>query len=144
MAKNNESQIKNEIFSLLRENQVSYLATCVNDQPYVRPLILFYAYGRFWYVSFKNDPKTAQINANKNVEVCIPLHESGNTGFIRAQGTAKIIKDNNLKADAIDFCYFFDDYFDGADDPDYLLIEIVFHQMSLMRPGETYTSKISL
>lgn len=144
MAKNNESQIRNEIFSLLKENQVSYLATSVNDQPYVRPLILFYAYGRFWYVSFKNDAKSAQITTNKKVEVCIPLHESGNTGYIRAQGTAKIIKDTNLKNDAIDFCYFFDDYFDGCDDPDYMLVEVVFDQMSLMRPGETYSSKINI
>ncbi len=144
MAKSNESQIKNEIYSLLRENQESYLATSVNDQPYVRPLILFYAYNRFWYISFKKDAKTAQIRSNKKIEVCIPLHESGNTGFIRAQGTAKIVNDQNLKAEAIDFCYFFDEYFDGVDDPDYLLIELFFDQMQLMRPGETYSVKVNL
>jgi general stress protein 26 len=144
MAKNNESQIKNEIFSLLRENQESYLATSVNDQAFVRPLILFYAYSRFWYVSFKKDAKTAQIRQNKRVEVCIPLHESGHTGYIRAQGIAKIINDPQLKYEAMDFCYFFDDYFDGADDPDYILIELMFDQMQLMRPGETFSIKVNL
>lgn len=144
MARNNESQIKNEIFSLLKENQESYLATSVNDQPFVRPLILFYAYSRFWYVSFTKDAKTGQIANNKKVEVCIPLRESGNTGYIRAQGTAKIIKDFSLKSEAVDFCYFFDDYFEGVDDPDYLLIELVFDQMQLMRPGETYSTKVNL
>ncbi|HPY95622.1 MAG TPA: pyridoxamine 5'-phosphate oxidase family protein [Candidatus Cloacimonadota bacterium] len=144
MARNTESKLKNEMFSLIRENQESYLATSLNNQPYVRPLILFYAWGRFWYISLKNEAKTAQIQSNKRIEVCIPLRESGNTGYIRAIGSAKIVNDPNLKYDAIDFCYFFDEYFDGADDPNYILIELFFEQMELMRPGDSYSEKINL
>lgn len=144
MGKNNDSQIRQEIFSLIHENQYCYLATALNNQPFLRPMVLFYAYGRFWIVTLKGDAKVQQIQNNQQVEVCIPIHESGDTGFIRAQGSAKIIRDINIKKEAIDFCYFFDDYFEGADDPDYTLIELIFGQMQLMRPGESYSTKISI
>ncbi|MCB5250125.1 MAG: pyridoxamine 5'-phosphate oxidase family protein [Candidatus Cloacimonadales bacterium] len=144
MARNTESKLKSEIFALIKENQESYLATSLNNQPFVRPLILFYAWGRFWYISLKNEAKTAQLKNNNKVEVCIPLRDSGHTGYIRASGIAKIIKDHNLRYDAIDFCYFFDEYFEGADDPNYILIELLFDQMELMRPGESYSEKVNL
>ncbi len=144
MGKNNDSQIKQEIFSLIHENQYCYFSTSLNNQPFLRPMVLFYAYSRFWIVTFKKDAKIQQVQTNNKIEICIPLHETGNTGFIRAQGIAKIIKDNNIKREAIDFCYFFDDYFEGIDDPDYMLIELIFDQMQLMRPGESYSTKLSL
>lgn len=139
MARINESALQQEILTWIRQNQYVYLATCDRQQARVRPVVLFLYESRYFFATFSGDSKVAQIQSNRNVEICVPLSEDGHTGYIRLSGTAKVINDANLKADASEYCFFFDQYFSGYDDPDFALIEFDPDMAEYLRPGESHS-----
>jgi general stress protein 26 len=139
MGRKAEQLTVNDIYSFIGDNQYVYFATTLDNQPKIRPMVLFYIRGRFFFVTFKSDAKIAQVRSNKLCEVLLPLKdEIDNNGYIRMTGTAKICDDVDMKQDAEYFCYFFDQYFDGADDPDFCLIELFFDSFEYMKPGDNH------
>ncbi|MCL2062860.1 MAG: pyridoxamine 5'-phosphate oxidase family protein [Candidatus Cloacimonetes bacterium] len=138
---NDQSSIK-EIYSYISENQYVYFATTLDLQPKIRTMVLFFYKGRFFFVTFTNDSKVAQIKSNKLCEVLLPIQdEIGNKGHIKMTGKAKICSDPDARQDAEYYCYFFDQYYDGADDPDFCLIELDFEFYEIMKPGDSHTKK---
>jgi general stress protein 26 len=144
MARTSESALQQEILAWIGQNQYVYLATVDKKQPRVRPVVLFLAEERYFIATFSGDAKVAQISANKWVEVCVPLTEDGQTGYIRLSGTASIVNNPALRAEAAERCFFFDEYFSGYDDRDYTLIEIDPDTAEYLRPGERYSQTCSL
>ncbi len=144
MARTNESALQQEIAAWIQQNQYVYLATSDKKQARVRPVVMFISDERYFFATFSGDAKVAQIQANKLVEVCVPLSEDGHTGYIRLSGIAKIVNNAALKADASERCFFFDQYFNGYDDPDYTLIEFDPDFAEYLRPGENYSQSCSL
>jgi general stress protein 26 len=144
MAKTNESALQQELLAWIRQNQYVYLATSDKNQARVRPVVLFLHEERYFFATFSGDSKVAQIQSNKNVEICIPLTEDGQTGYIRLRGFASIVNNAALKADASERCFFFDQYFSGYDDPDYTLIEFDPDYAEYLRPGETFSQGCNL
>lgn len=144
MAKASESALQQEIMAWIRQNQYVYLATVDKKQPRVRPLVMFNFGERYFFTTFSGDSKVNQIANNKWVEVCLPLGDSGDTGYIRLAGVAIIVGNTALKAEAAEQCYFFDEYFHGYDDPDYTLIEFVPETAEYLRPGERYSQSLTL
>jgi general stress protein 26 len=144
MARTNESQLQQELMAWIRQNQYVYLATSDKKQARVRPVVLFLYDERYFFATFSSDSKVAQIQNNKLVEICIPLTEDGHTGYIRLSGSAKIVTNAALKAEASERCFFFDQYFSGYDDPDYTLIEFDPELADYLRPGETYSQSCHL
>ncbi|OQC11069.1 MAG: General stress protein 26 [Candidatus Cloacimonetes bacterium ADurb.Bin088] len=136
MSRTSESALQQEIQAWIRQNQYVYLATVDKKQPHVRPIVLFLHDDRYFMATFSGDSKVGQIAGNKWVEICVPLHEDGNTGYIRLTGTARIVSNPSLRAEAAELCYFFDEYFNGPDDPDYALIEFEPNYAEYLRPGE--------
>ncbi|MCB5228586.1 MAG: pyridoxamine 5'-phosphate oxidase family protein [Candidatus Cloacimonetes bacterium] len=143
MARNSESALLGEILSWLRQNQYVYLATCDKKQPRVRPIVLYSFEDRYFFTTFSGNSKVAQVNANRWVEVCVPLQEDGHNGYLRLSGIAKVVSNSGLKAEAAEYCYFFDQFFGGYDDPDYALIEFEPDYVEYMRPGENHTQGCS-
>lgn len=144
MKKNAESALQAEALAFLGSSPYVYLATCDHGQPHVRPMALFCVEDEYWMVTFSGDAKVHQITNNAAIEICYPIREEGNTGYVRATGTSKIVKDRALREAAMEFCYFFDDYFSGVDDPDYTLIQLELTELELMRPGETFSQRCTL
>ncbi|HPT71534.1 MAG TPA: pyridoxamine 5'-phosphate oxidase family protein [Candidatus Cloacimonadota bacterium] len=144
MAKVNESALQSEVMSYFGRYQYAYLSTCDKNQPRVRPVALFYVEDRFWVVTFSGDAKVSQIRSNRNIEICLPIREAGDTGYIRATGTAHIDNDSYNKREASEFCYFFEEYFSGVDDPDFTLLALQLDEFEYMRPGESFSQKFTL
>jgi len=144
MARTTESQLQQEIMAWIGQNQYVYLASCDKKQARVRPVVLFLYDERSFFATFSGDAKVAQIQNNKLVEICIPLSEDGHTGYIRLGGSALIVNNAALKAEASECCFFFDQYFNGYDDPDYTLVEFSPDTAEYLRPGETYSQTCHL
>ncbi|HPB43052.1 MAG TPA: pyridoxamine 5'-phosphate oxidase family protein [Candidatus Syntrophosphaera sp.] len=144
MARTSESALQQEIMAWISQNQYVYLATVDKKQARVRPVVLFMYEDRYFFATFSGDAKVGQISANKWVEVCVPLRESGNTGYIRLTGIARIVTNAVLKAEASERCFFFDEYFHGYDDPDYTLIEFEADFAEYLRPGERTSQTCNL
>jgi general stress protein 26 len=144
MAKANESALQNEVMSYIGRYQYAYLSTCDKNQPRVRPVALFFEKGKFWVITFKGDAKVNQIKNNRNIEICFPIKDDENTGYVRANGVAYIENNTQLKHEASEFCYFFDDYFSGIDDPNFALLCLEMVDFEYMRPGESFSQKFTL
>ncbi len=144
MARTNESSLQQEILSWISRNQYAYLATVDKKQPRVRPVVLFWVEDRYSIVTFSGDSKVQQIAGNKEVEICIPIAYAGQTGYVRLSGIAKIEPSATAKREATEYCYFFDEYFRGFDDPDFTLISFDPAEAEFLRPGETYSQTCQL
>lgn len=85
--------IKNEIFKLMRENLVFYLATVEGDQPRVRWMLLYRADddGIIFHTSNIKDVYK-QIMKNSKCEICF----FGKGTQVRATGTLELIEDEEL------------------------------------------------
>ncbi len=88
--------VKEEIFQLINENPVFYLATMDGDQPRVRGMLLFRAdeNGIIFHTASTKDV-FAQIMKNPKAELCF----QGNGSQIRITGILEQLNDENLKND---------------------------------------------
>ncbi|HPV14460.1 MAG TPA: pyridoxamine 5'-phosphate oxidase family protein [Candidatus Cloacimonadota bacterium] len=139
MARTSDSELMQEILTWIRQNQYVYLATVDKNQARVRPIVMFEYDERYFFTTYSGDAKVGQIHANKRVEVCVPISEDGQNGYVRLMGSAKIVTNNDLRAEAAEYCYFFDQYYSGWDDPDYTLIEFYPEYAEYLRPGENHS-----
>ena len=145
MGKVSDQLTKADLYSYISKQQYVYFATVLEKQPKLRPMTLFFDKGRFFFVTFRNDAKIIQIKSNKWCEVLLPLQdESGSHGYLRMSGFSMICSDAYTRQEATYFCYFFDDFFDGADDPSFCLLELFFDSFELLRPGESHSIKVSI
>ncbi|ABN53834.1 MAG TPA: pyridoxamine 5'-phosphate oxidase family protein [Hungateiclostridium thermocellum] len=91
---------KNEIFNLINQNPVFFLATTDGDQPRVRGMLLYRAdeSGIIFHTGAMKDLYT-QVTKNNKVELCF---YGPNKGIqIRVRGELEIVDDNNLKDEIV-------------------------------------------
>ena len=86
--------LKEEIYKLMNENPVFYLATTEEDQPRVRGMLLFRAdeEGIIFHTGSMKDV-FKQIEKNPKVELCF----NGNGTQVRVFGTLELVEDDKLK-----------------------------------------------
>jgi pyridoxamine 5'-phosphate oxidase len=88
---------KNEIYELINQNPVFFLATCDGDQPRVRGMLLYKAdeeSGIVFHTGIMKDLYD-QVIKNPKVELCFNDFKSGTQ--VRVRGELEVIDDNNLK-----------------------------------------------
>ena len=133
------ANIKEEIWKHIKEEQIVFLATVEDKQPKVRPVTLLYIDEQFWVTTNINSSKTKQIIENPKTEFCLFLEDKENpynSGYIRAEGIAKITKDRDTKLKVGQKAGVFGTFFKDADDPNYALMEITPKRIEYIRPNE--------
>lgn len=122
-------------FSYLGDTNVSYLATSVDGQPYVRAMMLIKRGKRLFYATGFDEPKAVQITHNPNVEVCVLLGDGDNGGSLRLRGTAEFVSDMEKRAEIHGCVGFIQSFWENPQDPAWVLIEIKPSYLELMHPG---------
>jgi uncharacterized pyridoxamine 5'-phosphate oxidase family protein len=87
---------KKQIFNLMNQNPVFYLATTDGDQPRVRGMLLYKAdeSGIIFHTGIMKD-LYAQVLKNNKAELC--FFDPNQCVQIRVRGELEIVQDNNLK-----------------------------------------------
>ena len=129
-------EIKSEIWENFQKMQEIQIATIDNDKPRLRPITLIFHNEKFWILTGTDSAKTKQIQENPNIEFCHLLKKDPDTGYIRANGIAKIIQDRDTKEELANQVDYFKSYWKGVDDPNYTLLEIEITEIEYMKPGE--------
>lgn len=129
-------EVRQEVWSQMRDSQRVYLATAEGDQPRVRPVTLFDLDEKFWIATNRRSAKTRQMQGNPNVEFCLPLHNEHGDGYIRISGVATIIADHETIEQIGNRIPFLAEYWKGVDDPDFCLIRITRVEVEYQEPGE--------
>ncbi|KPK72748.1 hypothetical protein AMJ87_03800 [candidate division WOR_3 bacterium SM23_60] len=130
-----KDDVKSEVMKHFQKIQTVYYATCDGDMPRVRPMALIYHENRFWFSTGTKNAKVKQIQENKNSEFCLLVGQGEDSGCIRCAGESIIVKDRKTKEQLADVMPFFEEFWKGADDPDYTLIEMVVRRVEYLKPG---------
>ncbi len=127
---------KADLFSMMEETQVVYLATANGKgKPFVRPLTLISLDGTFWIATGSSDSKMNQIAENGFFEFCLPIYTDDNGGYVRINGTIKIVKsiaDKTMLHQSVDFIKMF---WKKPTDKGYGLLKLDPEHIEYMRPG---------
>ena len=127
------SGLVEEALGFLEPIGVSYVATCVDGQPYVRAMMLIYRDDRFFFVTGSTDKKVGQITRNPRVEVCMPIEND--EGSLRLRGEMSFITDKETRAEVYGSAGFIQGFWENPQDPDFVLLEFKPSYLELMRPG---------
>jgi general stress protein 26 len=136
--------VKAEIWRLFENCQPIFLATVETEQPRVRPVSLVNFDRRLWVLTGTDSAKTSQISKNPKIEFCLPFKEGEHNGYIRASGSARIIKDKEIKIRVAKHCDFFDQYWKSPDDPNFTLLELKLNEIEYLGPDEEIARKFKL
>jgi general stress protein 26 len=130
-----------------KQNLVS-LATVEGDQPRVRIVSLIHPDGCFYVITGArrgaDTAKVRQIRENPRVEFVMQVEREGKIGNIRAEATASISEDSNLKTRLFDEVEWVKDYFVSQDDPDYVVLRIDVKSYEYSVPGRPEVIKIDM
>lgn len=135
--------IKKIVLELLNPQQMVFVATSFNDQPYVRPMTLIYNKKRFFFATGSNDAKAAQIAVNPLVEICLPLKVGKYSGYVRARGKLLTITDKTVRQDIFDAAAFIGYYWQEPTDPGYVLYQMQWQEVDYLKPGDNLATTIS-
>ena len=127
------SSLIEEAFGYLEPIGVSYVATCVDDQPYVRAMMLIYRDDRLFFATGSTDNKVGQITRNPKAEVCISIEND--EGSLRLRGEMSFISNEDTRAEIHGCAGFIQGFWENPQDPDFVLLEFKPSYLELMRPG---------
>jgi general stress protein 26 len=137
-----------EVLSWFGEQQVVYLATVDDLQPRVRPMTLIKMGEGFYMITGARGgvhaKKLVQIRRNPRVEYYMTLEGDDGNGFIRGEGVAAEVDDEDTKRRVYDFVGWAKNFFDTVDHPDYVLMKMEHTGLSYRRPGEYEIHSVSV
>ncbi|MHA1520129.1 MAG: pyridoxamine 5'-phosphate oxidase family protein [Promethearchaeota archaeon] len=129
-----------DIHSYLKGVQHVSLATLEQTdkgfRPRVRTMNFISHKQTFWFVSYGKDAKVRQLEQNPEFEFCAKINHKDSLGSIRVRGTAKIIDDSSIKEEIRPSVWFFDRFFSGLDDPNYVPIQLKISEIISQNPKD--------
>ncbi|WP_137792133.1 pyridoxamine 5'-phosphate oxidase family protein [Bacillus sp. E(2018)] len=130
-----KEQMKNKVFEVVDKKQTGVLATVKKNKPHSRYMTFFHDELTFYTPTSIETHKADEIQDNPNVHVLVGYDGEGyNDPYLEIEGTATIRDEQGLKEK------FWNDhmkhYFDGPNDPNYILLEIKPSLIRLMNDGE--------
>ncbi len=136
--------LQKEIFSYFKKMQTVFFATCDNERPYIRPMLLLYVDRKFWIATGTEDAKTPQLKNNPNFEFCYLIEQNKEHGYIHGSGKVVFISDLQIRQNFIDEFGYIKHYWQRPDDPGYTLLECNSTHLEFMRPGEHTTHQLEI
>jgi general stress protein 26 len=118
-----QEQIKQKVLEVLEKKQTGVLASVRQNKPHSRYMTFFHDDLTFYTPTSKETHKAEEIKQNPNVHLLVGYEGDGyGDPYLEVEGTAAIEEDSGLKEK------FWNDqmsrYFDGPEDPDYILLKI--------------------
>jgi general stress protein 26 len=113
---------------------MGYLATCDGDQPRVRAMMpVLMDDGRLLMATFPNFKKVGQITKNPKIEICFVDRK---LSHCRIEGKAVVSQDEALKEELWNKQMMLRQFFQGVDDPNFVLIVVTPVKINMMNIGE--------
>lgn len=126
-----QEQLKEKILNVIEGNKIGVLATVENNKPYARYMTFLREELTFYTPTNKKTEKVDEIKKNPYVHVLFGYEDKGlGDSYIEVAGTAKIMDTKELKQKFWETG--FQHWFDGPDDPNYVLLQIKPESIRLM------------
>ncbi|TYR80768.1 general stress protein [Priestia megaterium] len=134
----NEQKVMNKLSKILKDNRVGTLATVVGNQPHSRYMTFFSEDDGVAIYTPTNihTHKADEIEANPNVHILLGYSGEGyGDEYVEVSGTAIIRDDQQLKERL--WNEHMSKWFDGPNDPNYVVLEITPSDLRFMNDGES-------
>ncbi|MFB1082938.1 pyridoxamine 5'-phosphate oxidase family protein [Jeotgalibacillus sp. JSM ZJ347] len=131
----NQKELKDHILNVLENNKTGTLATVKNNRPHSR-YMTFYNEGYVLHTPTSVDThKAEEIDENPFVHVLLGYEGDGYAdSYVEVEGTA-VIRDSQEMKEKL-WNDRFSNWFEGPDDPKYVVLEIEPTSIRLMNSGE--------
>ncbi len=128
--------MKSTVEKIFKESPVGTMATVKGNKPHSRYMLFFHRGLKLYTATNKDTDKTEEIEENPYTHILIGYEGEGfGDEYVEYQGKVSFNHSEELKKE-----FWNDDmklYFDGPDDPEYLILEIEPLQVRLMnKKGE--------
>lgn len=127
-------KLKQKILDVIKKYPVGSVATIRSGKPWVRYMEMKPKDDLTLYsATFASSRKVAQIKKDKNVHVTFGANPKKYAlPYVQIAGTAEIVKDRETKQ----WCWnkFLKQFFDGPEDPDYVVFKITPKLIEYMSP----------
>ncbi|KAB2493293.1 pyridoxamine 5'-phosphate oxidase family protein [Priestia endophytica] len=123
--------VKEKIAKVLENNKIGTLATIEGNRPNSRYMTFFNDDLTLYTPTSKETHKTEEIEKNSNVHILLGYDGKGfGDSYVEIEGTAEIYEDQKMKNELWEDE--FEHWFDGKDDPNYIILKITPSQIRLM------------
>ncbi|KOO42857.1 pyridoxamine 5'-phosphate oxidase family protein [Priestia koreensis] len=127
----NQQELKTKIEQVMEENKIGTLATVVNDKPHTRYMTFFNDDFTLYTPTSDQTHKTDEIEKNPNVHILLGYNGEGYGDlYVEVEGTASVEESEDLKKKL--WQDNFDEWFDGPNDPHYVVLKIKPSSIRLM------------
>lgn len=133
-----------EALGLLEAGKTVVLATCSGNGPALRPMTLQVREGRIYMLTFPDSPKVEHVRRNPRCQIYADLVHGDSRGFVRLSCTPEIIGDPSVKEALFAQAPYARNFWESADDPRYCLLGFTPLGGDVLKPGDMYTSAISV
>lgn len=131
----NQQDLKSMVLQVFKENKIGTLATVKNNKPHSRYMTFFNEEFKLYTPTNRETHKAEEIDENPNVHILLGYGGEGyGDKYIEIEGKAVIRDSISLKEEL--WKDNFDRWFDGADDPEFIVLEIEPSLIRLMNTGE--------
>lgn len=123
--------VKEKIAKVLENNKIGTLATIEGNRPNSRYMTFFNDDLTLYTPTSKETHKTEEIEKNSNVHILLGYDGKGfGDSYVEIEGIAEIYEDQKMKNELWEDE--FEHWFDGKDDPNYIILKITPSQIRLM------------
>jgi general stress protein 26 len=130
-----KEQLKQEILNVLEKRQTGVLASVKQSKPHSRYMTFYHDELTFYTPTSIETHKAEEIQENPNVHLLVGYDGEGyGDPYLEVEGTATIQDDQGLKEKF--WSEQMSHYFDGPNDPNYILLKIKPSLIRLMNSEE--------
>ncbi|MGJ9381946.1 pyridoxamine 5'-phosphate oxidase family protein [Salipaludibacillus sp. CF4.18] len=130
-----QQELKNKVLDIFKENKIGTLASVKNNRPHSRYMTFYNEEFTLYTPTHKNTHKAEEIKENPYVHILLGYEGEGlGDKFIEVEGKATISNSDKLKEEL--WKEDFENWFDGKDDPNYIVLEIKPSMIRLMNDGK--------
>ncbi|WP_409291917.1 pyridoxamine 5'-phosphate oxidase family protein [Peribacillus sp. SCS-37] len=127
----NQEELKSKVMELLENNKIGTLATVQDGRPHSRYMTFFNEDLTLYTPTSKETSKTDEIENNPYVHILLGYNGEGyGDAYLEIEGKASVSSKESLKDEL--WKENFENWFDGKDDPDYVVLEIKPESVRLM------------
>ncbi|MDV2684570.1 pyridoxamine 5'-phosphate oxidase family protein [Alkalihalophilus lindianensis] len=131
----NQEELRNKILDVLKNQKIGTLATVKNNKPHSRYMSFFNEDFTLFTPTDKDTHKAEEIAENPNVHILLGYEGEGlGDKFVEVEGQATIRDSDELKKKI--WSDSFSRWFEGPEDPSYIVLEIKPTMIRLMNAGE--------
>ncbi|KIL48691.1 pyridoxamine 5'-phosphate oxidase family protein [Jeotgalibacillus campisalis] len=131
----NQHELKDKVLSLLEQNKIGTLSTVKNNKPHSRYMTFFNDGLVLHTPTNRETHKAEEVDENPFVHILLGYDGEGyGDSYLEIEGTAVIRDSADLKEKL--WSDRFSNWFEGPDDPEYIVLEIEPTTIRLMNSNE--------